>query len=278
MKSIPKQIDEAPVLFSRSKVIVEKDELEKLEQRSKLSMVHEKAVKELLTDSEAELRRIAELKERAEEEREQSRLQVVNAYSKSEEILTSTEKRAETILEEARKAYISAEMEKEKYQQKYEEQMDLNARYEQLKEKQADSEKKIEKLRGNIGRLRKEKQELQMNLEEIRKSVDDRIKAVTEPLQKQIEGLKESLRQAFRYIGSIVNAVNTLAYDRSLYKAELTPKQKNLIDAITDYASARVRDHGFEDVAEKMETQHGISEGIQNYLPKDKKRDRNVSR
>ena len=281
VKSMPGKIEETSIPFNKTKVMVEKAELEKLEKRSKLSMAHEKAAKELIKESKDELKQIADMKEEAVRYREKSKQSLSAAFSKSEEILSWTEDKAEGILETARNELTFAEQEKEKYIEKYNEQLELNERYEKLKEKQAASEKTIDALRNNIRILRIEKSEIKQELDCLKKSVDEKIKAATEPLQNTVSELKARLNQIYHVMGEIVKAVGMLAYDDTSYKASynanLNSRHKGLINAVCKYASDCARLHGYDEIAKDMEEHIGISPGVKGYLQKERKRDRGMS-
>ena len=278
VKSMPRQIEESSVPFSKTKVMVEKSELEKLEKRSRLSMAHEKAAKELIKEGKEELKQIAEMKEEAAQNRERSKESLSAAQNRSEEILSLTEYKAEGILRSAEIQRNAVKRYKEDYIEKYNEQLELNERYEKLQEKYEAREDTIDKLNVKIERLTHEKLEVQWELEMLKKAFEKKLKAATEPLNKKIEELKDTVKQAYGYLACVVKAAGMLVYSEDAYRANLTTKQRNLIDALSKYVSVRARDHGFDDIADDVDKHVNISNGILELLPKEKKRDKGMSR
>lgn len=67
VKHIDKQIESKPTLFNKKKVKVKAEDLEQLQRRAKLSMVHEKATKELVAAVKKDSKGIHEEKKKAEE-------------------------------------------------------------------------------------------------------------------------------------------------------------------------------------------------------------------
>lgn len=67
VKQIDKQIESKPTLFNKKKVKVKVEDLEQLQRRAKLSMVHEKATKELVAAVKKDSKGIREEKKKAEE-------------------------------------------------------------------------------------------------------------------------------------------------------------------------------------------------------------------
>ena len=113
--------------------------------------------------------------------------------------------------------------------------------------------------------------------EKLKNSIEEKVKAATEPLNKKIEELKDTVKQAYGYLASVVKAAGMLVYSKDAYKANLTTKQSNLIDALSKYVSIRAKDHGFDDIADDVDKHIGISDGISELLPKERKRDKGMS-
>lgn len=67
VKQIDKQIESKPTLFNKKKVKVKVEDLEQLQHRAKLSMVHEKATKELVAAVKKDSKGIHDEKKKAEE-------------------------------------------------------------------------------------------------------------------------------------------------------------------------------------------------------------------
>lgn len=81
---------------------------------------------------------------------------------------------------------------------------------------------------------------------------------------KIITQLRQALRGAYESLANVVKAVGMLKYDQSDgYKADLTPKQGRLIDALARYGSRWAKEEGYSDLAKAMDEKVGISQGIQ---------------
>ena len=238
VKCMPVKIPEKQMPLSSTKVIVEKNDLIKLEKRAGLSMTHEKAAKELIKENTSGISQLKELNSDAARDREA----------------------AKEALRQARNELTIARMEKNNYKAKYQEQLELNERFEEMKKQKHAYLKQVMSLEKDNADLRKE------------------IKDLKDGFNEKIGALKDALELAYAYMGKVVMAIKTFVYSENDYRSSLTTKQKNLISALSEYASTRAKNNGFDDIADEMNGYYGISEGIQNYLPKEHKRDRGLSR
>jgi len=79
--------------------------------------------------------------------------------------------------------------------------------------------------------------------------------------------LKERLRGAYESFTNVVKAVGMLKHSKDVYKADLTEKQADLIDAIGAYGEKWTEREGFDDLSLDIKKHVGISKGIKNELP-----------
>jgi len=104
-------------------------------------------------------------------------------------------------------------------------------------------------------------------------------KGKAEQLTEQNAELKEDLNNAFLYLEAMAKANNTLLFDDRLKLANMTPEQERLLKATRNYAIQRIRNAGYEELAQGVEKYHEITSGMQNHIdeltpkPQTKKRD-----
>lgn len=82
-------------------------------------------------------------------------------------------------------------------------------------------------------------------------------------LTEQVSALKTALKQVCQGLTNIIKAVGMLKYSEDKYGIDgLTEYQENLIDGITNYGVGLAENIGFDDMAEDMSDNIGISKGI----------------
>ncbi|MBD2786718.1 hypothetical protein ID849_18955 [Xenorhabdus sp. 3] len=101
----------------------------------------------------------------------------------------------------------------------------------------------------------KEKQGLQeqVNLLTVENS---RLKRTLNKVNEMYEGLKMSF-------ANVAKAVGMMKYSKKEYEQPLNERGNRLVDAIANYTSYWLRKMGNEDLAEKVEKEIGLSEGLQ---------------
>lgn len=256
VRELPKQIETAPMMLNKERVTVKKSDLEALEQRAKLSLVHEKATKELqkgMEKSQAEGQQYITTK---------MHLSLMN--------LDSAEKELDKANEERRKA-VELRQKAEKMVKAQEE---LNDRYKRLYGAYTDQQKTIATQKDEISALRAENSSLKAQIADLRQSIEERVQKAVEPLKKQIESLTEHLQGMARSLTNVVKAVGMLKYDKGEYKANLTDKQGEVVDAVAEYAKDWIeRDLGncqeTEVMKAEIDGQVELSKGIKDYMTPD---------
>lgn len=119
--------------------------------------------------------------------------------------------------------------------------------------------------------------ERQRNLNKLLESAEEQISALTtenSTLSQNIDDknitiqmLRERFRGAYETLTDVIKAIGMLEYDNNgEYKADLTPTQARLIEAVTNYSINLAKASSQLDLAEKMENKIGISQGIQNII------------
>ena len=82
-----------------------------------------------------------------------------------------------------------------------------------------------------------------------------------------IQALTKANRGAYESLTNVCKAVGLLKYDKDgKYKADLTPQQERLIDGVANYSAHWSKKDGHPDLAEKINKEVGISQGIQSEI------------
>lgn len=237
-RKLPKQIETAPFAMNKNRVSVNKNDLEKLEERARLSIVHEKSISQALEGANKAREEAQAMRNALESQKRE-----YEAYTCSQAVKN----------EQLYREYTFA---KEKYEKKFSEQEALNNKYEQvLKENESLRTENIH-FRSKIAYFDEEKRKAVETatapLIEQNKAFRDRIK----DLEERLDGMCQS-------ITNVTKAVNMLLYDKQQgYFVNLTTKQKSLIKGIEKYVKKFLRIEGKEDMAKDIEKNIGISKGI----------------
>lgn len=249
VENLPDLIERKPAPFSKDKVVVSVEDLDALEVRAKLSIVHEEATK-AIEDKMIDKQEIHDhfLDDQA------MRIMLDRA---------AAEKAADQARQQRNQAEIdsaAAETYKNKAQEMYNEQRDLN---------------------DTVTQLRAENEALKARIDELGADHCDRVemavKQITEPLTAKIEALQaenkklkqygrsllDKLNTAMGVIKEICQAIGMLKYDREGYRAKLTAKQDRLVDAVARYGAQKAQETGYKETSEEILKSVGISEGIQ---------------
>lgn len=256
VRELPKQIETAPMMLNKERVSVKKADLEALEQRARLSLVHEKATKELQKGME---------KSQAE-----GKQYITNKMSLSLMNLDSAEKALDEAQEERKKA-VELRQKAEKMVKAQEE---LNERYKKLYGAYTDQQKTIATQKDKISALTAENTSLKAQIADLRQSIEERVQKAVEPLKKQIESLTEHLQGMARSLTNVVKAVGMLKYHKGDYKAELTDKQGEIVDAVAEYAKHWIeQDLGncqeTEVMKAEIDSEVELTKGIKQYMSPD---------
>ena len=263
VKQMPKQIETAPMMFNRTRVTVSKEDLERLEQRAKLSMEHEKATRQLVADMK--------------QDRADGKAFVEDRKAEALRL----EERAEETLERARAVQRKAEAEMEKYHELYGEQLALNVAYDDLCVKNRELREKITYLEQENGSLR-------MHIASLKDSIEQRVKEAVAPLvaqnedfKRQISDLTERLQGLAQSFANTVKAVGVLVH-KEAWKAPLDREQIGLIEATRKYARKWLQndlkgiDNALADeLGRELDTEFSISSGIASFMPEEKHKAKN---
>lgn len=249
VEQLPQQIETAPMMLNKERVTVRKTDLEQLEQRAKLSLVHEKATKE------------------AQRATEQS-------FSEGKQYITKKMSQSLMYLDEAEKSHQQAGEElrqareaRSKYEQLYQQQQSLNENYAKLYKLYQSEKQTTEQQKETITALRAENSSLKAQIEE-------RVQKAVEPLKRQIEGLTERLQNVAKSIACMAKAVGMLKYDKGEYRAELSKKQGEVVDAVAEYAKGWIKNTLGEceqttELQTDIDKHVSISEGIKRFMSPD---------
>lgn len=130
--------------------------------------------------------------------------------------------------------------------------------------------------------LEQNERELQAEKEKTRSLTAENgaLRAENAQRSKIIDELQKTNRGAYESLTNVCKAVGMLKYDKTGdYKADLTPQQARLIDGVANYSAKWAKDDGYPELAERIESEVGISKGIQKEMDKlNPKRNRGQSR
>ena len=251
VKNMPKQIDTIPTMFNKKVVKVKVEDLETLEKRAKLSLEHEKASKQIEKGSKTQYVDLIHDKERELEHQKQ----LTRELQREKDALTRDRI-------ECRKEQQKAESMKQKYEDLYHEQVNLNAKCEDLRAQ-------IVVKDHAISELRQENTSLRGQIADLRATIEERVQKAVEPLQKQIQGFKERIADLeerldgmCQSLTNVTKAFGMLKHDKDGYQVHLNEKQSRLFTAIEKYTTKWLREENKEDMAVDVEKHIGISKGI----------------
>lgn len=234
VKELPKQIETAPVLLNKNRVSVEKADLESLEQRAKLSMVHEKATKTL--------------EQSITKTKDDSTQYITNKMS----LALMEHGNAEKEYDKARSERLKAEELKAKYENLYKNQSVLNDNYKKLYSAYKGQQETIQN-------LQTENTSLRGQIADLRQSIEEKVKQAVEPLKEQIQGFIDKIKGMATTTKSITNAV---AYIDKHFESE---KLHKICEAVKDYSKEWLKEDGFSDMAKEVgvpELSKGISKRL----------------
>ena len=245
VRQMPKQIETAPMMFNKERVTVRKDDLERLEQRAKLSLEHEKATKKLVSD--------------LKQDRKEGREYIEKQMSKAD----SHELTAQRTLERANEEYRKAKEVRLQAERLYHQQKELNQTYNELVTV-------YQSQKETIADLQTENRTLRAEILDLRQSVEKRIQQAVEPLKEQIQAFKERiadleerLHGMCQSLTNVTKAFGMLKHDKEDgYAVSLNDKQSRLFTAIEKYTTKWLREERKEEMAVDVEKHIGISKGI----------------
>lgn len=233
IKNYPQTIEASPVPFSKEKVVVKKSELEKLEERATLSMIHEKASKEAYESIDSKLKMA------------NTRYDVALTYYDS----------AEKQMLSASASEKDAKALKEKYQKLYAQQEELNQKYKQL---YAFSKKELHLSE----ELVKENDELKAKIDDLSHDFEKKVLNIQKPLKDQIEGLETKLNNMAKFQYTVVRA---LKYIRDMFCG---PVGKAFLNATINSLNNNFTKNGFDEYT-KLESSKAMPLSINKELELD---------
>lgn len=244
VRELPKQIENAPTMLNKERVTVKKSDLDALEQRAKLSLVHEKATKQL----------ISEVKNDVQETflyNEDRRNQALLSQQRAENILAKAN--------EERKKAVELRQNAEKMVKAQEE---LNARYNKLYIAYTDQQKTIATQKDEISALNAENSSLKAQIADLRQSIEERVQKAVEPLQKQIKSFMDKMKGMAETTRNITRAVTWI---KDTFNND---KLHDVCGAVQNYSEHWLTEDGFPDMAEGIHIPE-LSNGIKNYIKPD---------
>ena len=262
VKQMPKQIESAEMMLNKERVTVKKSDLQALEKRAKLSVVHEKATKELISKTKEE-------------------------YEKSQKFINTkmcaalyNEQKSEKALRQIEIEFSKAMNLRLEAEKMVEEQQEINERYESLCDAFEEQKKTIEEL--NI-----KNHSLEAEIDDLRQECDRRVQQKVEPLQRQMRGYEEKISDLeekndtiCQCLTNVVKAFGMLKHDKQEgYRIlNLNDKQNRLFDAIEKYTTKWLRKVDKDDMALEVENSIGISKGIRTFIKELISKNRNTDK
>lgn len=239
VSTLPEQIERKSVLLSKEKVIVFAEELDALELRAKLSIVHEEA-------QQAVQEKIADMVAQADD--------YVNQKLTHLQMQQAEVERKRRVVEEMNiKAILEtndARVEKAKYTRLYNEQYHIN-----------DTVKAIESENTS---LKAENASLKAEIQELKDKMISFINKTEREVQLLAAKWETALERAYNTVCAVCKAIGMLKYDKEQgYQiSSLTAKQGRLIDAIAKFGANAARAEGYAKIGEDIDKHIGISHAI----------------
>lgn len=230
VNQIPDQIKTSPLLLNKNKVSVDKTDYERLEQRAKLSTVHESATKNIV--------------ESMTKSKDESSRYIATKMS----LALMEQGNAEKEYDKARAERMKAEELKAKYENLYKSQAELNTNYKNLYTAYKGQEDTIKTLQA-------ENTSLKAQIVDLRQSIEEKVKQAVEPLKEQIQGFLEKTKNMATVTKAVTNAI---AY---IDKHFTNDKLHEICEAVKDYSKDWLKEDGFPDIAEQVGTPE-LSKGI----------------
>lgn len=187
--TLPEQIERKPVPLSKGKVLVSSEELDTLELRAKLSIIHEdaqRAVQEKMADKMAQFD-------------DYVNQQIIRLQTQQAEVAhqrRAVEELNYTAIREAN----SARAEKEKYARLYNEQRHINDT--------------VTALEAENSSLKAENASLKAEMIEFKKDIARRLKELEQTARLTTEKWKATLEKAYDTVRSVCKAIGMLKYDK----------------------------------------------------------------
>lgn len=227
VREMPKQIEVAPMMLNKNRVTVEASDLEQLEQRAKLSLIHEKATQRL----EQGMNKVSNAGQQYIENTKSLLAQELH-FVKNERIMGAQERKKALEL-------------KEKYLNLYKSQESLNDHYKQLNDA-------YEQQSHIITSLQAENRSLKAQISELKQVIEEKVRQAVEPLKEAMQSMAQTTR-------NVICAVSWI--NRKFKEAELN----EVCDAVQDYGKKWLEADGFPELAETA-NEPELSKGIKNRL------------
>ena len=232
VNTLPEQIERKVLPLSKGKVLVSSEELDELELRAKLSIVHEEAQEKIQED----------LVIRVSEADDYVKQRLLILQMEKDEI---EHKKRETDIQYSRVLRKEEDAKKiiRKYTDLYNAQSDLNKTVDALKIENSILKEQVVMLKNNFS---------------------DFITKAENDLRMLSDKWNTTLSRAYDTICMICKAVGMLKYDKKdgYGISLLNKKQSALIDAVANYGANIVRTEGQNKIAEDIEKHIGISQPI----------------
>lgn len=228
VKQIDKQIESKPTFFSKKTVKVKVEDLEKLEHRAKLSLVHEKATKELV----------------AEVKKDTQQTHKYNLDHMSRALMY--QQGAENLFDRANEEKKKAEELRQKAEKMAKAQAELNERYKKLYSV-------YESQKQTITDLQTENRSLKGQIADLRQSIEQRVEKAVEPFKKQIEGLTKKIDDMSKGQLTLMRAMR---YVRDKFSGEVGSA---VLNATLKTGNRFFSENGFEDFSQDRESRLSMS-------------------
>ncbi len=216
--SMPDQIEHTPFMLSKDKVVVKRADLEQLEERAKLSVVHEDATRTLVSGM-------------------QKKYQDSTLYSANKmNMALMYQVQAEEGLDKVQAEYKKATEMREKAEKLYSQQVDLNKNFNKIAKAYKSQQQTIEA-------LKTENTSLKALVDDLRRNMEQSIQQAIKPLQEQLESLRERMRGVA--MGE-VTLIKAMRYVSEFFSGEVS---KEILDSAIKTGNRFLTEDGYEDLA-----------------------------
>lgn len=251
VSALPEQIERKVAPLSKGKIIVSAEELDALELRAKLSVVHEEArqaVQEKMDDKVAQV-----------DDYVNQRLSLLQMQQAEVE---RKRRVAEELYTRGIRESNAAKEEKAKYESLYKQQYFINDTVKALETENAS--------------LQAENASLKAEILELKEKIVELLNKTEREVQLLATKWETALERAYNTVCAVCKAIGMLKYDKEQGHqiSSLTAKQGRLIDAVANYGANAAREEGYAKIAEDIDNHIGISQAINKEIMRLKLRDR----
>lgn len=253
------EISKTPHRFDKTKVSVDVNELLKLEKKATLQNLYNETYAEIINHAEFQREKARELVAQAtEKELNAEDLLVQAEIIKAEAEKIIKEKDSLISYHASNSARYSSEAIhfKKMYEQEKENHNQTKIQYNSV----------VRKHNNLLAAARKDKENYEQQIENL-----------TTKYESKIKSLQNKLNEAYMSLKTVVQATISLIRPNSLYKANLTEKQHDLVRGIEEYTSHLFKSKGLDDMSKEIQKER-VAPDLEKFMPElQKQRERELA-